>query len=58
MKNVKVVSKPKVYVTSNGAFVFAVIMILYTGKWIRLFIGTVFTVNLHFQHIVLNLQGN
>jgi hypothetical protein len=34
MQNVNVVSKPKLRVLSNGAFVFAVSLILCTGKWI------------------------
>jgi hypothetical protein len=58
MRNVRVVSRPKFYVLSNGALVFGVSLVLCTGKWIQLFTETVLAINLHFQHIKLNLQEN
>jgi hypothetical protein len=51
MQNVHVVSTPKFDVHSNGALVFAVSLILCTGKWIKHFTETVLAFNLHFQHI-------
>jgi hypothetical protein len=56
MQNVNVVFKPGFPAFSNGALVFAVSLILCTGKWIKPFIEIVFAFNLHFQHIGLNLQ--
>jgi hypothetical protein len=57
MQNVHVVSRPTFYVLSNGALVFHVSLILCTGKWIQLLTETLLAINLHFQHIGLNLQG-
>ncbi len=49
MKNVHVVSKPVFHVLPNGALVFAVILILCTGKWRQLFTETVLAFNMHFK---------
>jgi hypothetical protein len=51
--NVNVVSSPKFHVLSNGALVFALSLILCTGKWIQLFTDIVLAFSLHFQHIGL-----
>ncbi len=40
MQNVHVLSRPVFNVISNGALVFAVSLILWTGKWIQLFTET------------------
>jgi hypothetical protein len=59
--NVRVVSRPKFHVLSNGALVFAVSQILCTGKLIKIFPETVFAFHLHFQHMLsipFNLQEN
>jgi hypothetical protein len=58
MQNVHVVSRPGFLVLSNGAFVFAVSLILCTGKWRKHFTGTVLAFNLHFHQLGLNLQEN
>jgi hypothetical protein len=58
MQNVNVVSTPKFPALSNGALVSAVSLILCTGKGIKLFTETDLAFNLHFQHVVLNLQEN
>jgi hypothetical protein len=50
MQNVNVVSRP-FHVLSNGALVFAVSLILCTGKWIKLFTEKELEFNLYFQHI-------
>ncbi len=57
MQNINVVPKPK-NILSNDAIVLAVSLILWTGKWIKLFTETVFAPNIHFQHIGLKLQEN
>jgi hypothetical protein len=46
-QNVHVVCRPKFHDISNGGSVFAVSLILCTGKWIQLFAETVLTFNLH-----------
>jgi hypothetical protein len=43
------------YVLSNGEFAFAACLKLCTGKWIKLFTEAVLALNLHFEHIRLNL---
>jgi hypothetical protein len=58
MQNIYVASRPKLYVLSNGALIFGVSLILYTGKWIKLFTETVLAFNLHLTYIRLNLQEN
>jgi hypothetical protein len=51
MQNANVVSKPEFHVLSNGALLFDVSLISYTGNWIKKFIGAELAFNLHFQHI-------
>jgi hypothetical protein len=58
MQNFHAVSIPEFPALSNGALVFAVSLILCTGKWTKLFTETVVVLNLHFQHIGLKLQEN
>jgi hypothetical protein len=59
MQNVYVVPRPECRVLFNGTLVFAVNMILCTGKWIKLFSETVLVFNLHFQYKHgLSLQEN
>jgi hypothetical protein len=53
MQNINAASIPKFHVLSNGATVFAARIILFTGKWIELFTGTVLAFNLQLQHIGL-----
>jgi hypothetical protein len=55
MQNVTVIFGPKFHVFSNGGLIFAVSLILCTGKWIGLFTEAVLAFNAHFQHIGLNL---
>jgi hypothetical protein len=56
MQNVHVDPRPDFHVISNGALAFAVSQILCTGKWIKLFTGSVLAFNLHFQHVGINLH--
>jgi hypothetical protein len=58
MQNAQVASIQKFHVLSNGALVFAVSLILCTGKWRKLFTEALLAFNLHFQHMGLNLQEN
>jgi hypothetical protein len=58
MQNVHVVSRPGFHALSNGALLTAVSHILCTGKWMKLFRETWLAINLHFQHIELNLEEN
>jgi hypothetical protein len=53
MQNTKVASRTKFLpnLLFNGALVFAVSLILWTGKWIKLFTETVHAFNLNFQLI-------
>ncbi len=50
MQNIHVVSRQKCHVPSNSALALPC-----TGKWIKLFTEIVLALNLHFQHIGLNL---
>jgi hypothetical protein len=53
------VSAPKFRALSTGALLFAISLILCTGKWIELFRENEdLAFNLNFQHIGLNLREN
>jgi hypothetical protein len=54
MRNVHCVSRPLFSALSNGALVFAVNLIICTGKCINRFKETVLAFNLNFQQIGLN----
>ncbi len=56
MQSGHVASSLNFHAVVNGALVFAVGPIFYTGKWITLFTETVYAFNLLFQQIELNLQ--
>jgi hypothetical protein len=51
MLNVHVASRPVFHALSNGGLVFAVSLILSTGKWRQHFTEALLAFNLHFQHI-------
>jgi hypothetical protein len=58
MQIVQYVSRPGFHALSNGALAFAASQILCgTGKWSKLFTGSVLAFNLYFQQLGLNLQG-
>jgi hypothetical protein len=42
----------------NGVLGFDVSLLLCTGKWSKLFTEALLALNLHFQHLGLNLQEN
>jgi hypothetical protein len=50
MQNVSVVSRPKMYVLSNGAIIFAVSLKLCKGKWTKLLIKPVLAFNPQILH--------
>jgi hypothetical protein len=56
MRNIFAVSIPKCHALSNGALRFPVCLILFAGKWRKLFTETVLAFNLHFQQLGLGLK--
>jgi hypothetical protein len=57
MQNVHAVFKPKYHVLSNGALGFPVSPISWTGKWIKLFTETFFSIQSAFLAYRTQLTG-
>ncbi len=47
-----------IFFPMNGVLGFDVSLLLCTGKWSKLFTEALLALNLHFQHLGLNLQEN